>query len=116
MNINVRLALVVLIALASCTANMRPPDFGPIEYLVLRVRNADNVPIPTLREAAIRQATAGCKQNHQGFKLIDGDAGPPPNTSFTEQELRIQELKDADARNYTNVSIVFRCVGEAEKS
>lgn len=110
------IVLVSLMALGGCAANLRRADFGPIEYLVLTSRNADNVPASALREAAIRQATAGCRQNHQGFKLIDGNAGPPPNISFTESELRVQELKDVDARDYTSASIVFRCVGDAAKT
>ena len=93
MDNSVRMTLVVLAALGGCTANLRPPDFGPIEYLIVKARNADNIAVATLRETAVRQATAGCKHNHQGFK--------------------IQELEDAAARDFLSATIVFLCVGEA---
>ena len=110
MKVNVMLTLGVLLVLGGCGANLRPPEFSPIEYVVVRAPAAENLPLATLREAAIRQATAGCKQSHQAFKLIDGDAGGPPNTSFTEQEINIRQLEDADARRFSSVGISFRCI------
>ena len=116
MNIRLMPTFGILLVLSGCSANLRPPEFSPIEYLVVRTPAADKVPMAALREAAIRQATAGCKQNQQAFKLIDGDAGGPPNTSFTDGEINIQQLKDADARRYTSVGISFRCTGASATS
>jgi len=114
--ISVMPACGVLLVLSGCSANLRPPELSPVEYLVVRTLAVDNVPVAALREAAIRQATAGCKHNHQAFKLIDGDAGGPPNISFTDREIDIQQLKDADARRYTSVGISFRCAGASAAS
>lgn len=116
MNIYARLTLVSLLTLCGCTTNPRPPDFGPIEYLTLEARNADHVPVSALKEEAIRQATAGCKQVHQEFKLIDGNSGPPPNPDTSERGLISQQYRDFNAHDYTSATILYRCLGEAAKS
>ena len=116
MKVDVILTIGVLIILGGCGATLKPAEFSAIEYLVVSAPVADNIPVASLREAAIRQATAGCKQSHQAFKLIDGDAGSPPNTSFTDQELAVRQLKDADARRFSSVGISFRCIGASTPS
>ncbi len=110
MKISATPMVAALLALGACSATVRPPEFSSIEYLMVKAPMSANVPVATLREAAIRQAMAACQHNHQAFRLIDDKAGPAPNTSFTDNEIRVQELKDADARSYTSAGISFRCV------
>lgn len=109
MKATVMQAFGFVVALSGCSAAVRPAEFSPIDYLIVRAPVAAQVPADNLRQAAIRQATAACRQHHQGFKLIDGDTAGPPNTSFTDGELAIQQLRDADARHYTSAGISFRC-------
>jgi len=111
-----KLTLVGLLVLGGCGATFRTADFSPIEYLVLRAYKSDHISVAALKDAAVRQATAGCQQAHQAIKVFEVLEGEPPRGSldFSDRALAIQALEAQDARNVTIVHVHFRCISARE--
>src|SRR5258706_1304101 len=98
-----KLTLVGLLVLGGCGATFRTADFSPIEYLVLRAYKSDHISVAALKDAAVRQATAGCQQAHQAIKVFEGLEGEPPRGSldFSDPALSIQARQAHESRNTT---------------